>query len=69
MCQPHLHASLRKGWYGMIGTIVGAIAIVVLAGCFSQDRAPFLDGEDPCNLFGAGHGSLAGVSDAPCRRC
>ena len=30
VCQPHLGASLRKGWYRMIGTIVGGIAIVVL---------------------------------------
>ena len=30
MCQPHLGASLRKGWFRMIGTVVGAVAIVVL---------------------------------------
>ena len=30
VCQPRLGASLRKGWYRMIGTIVGAVAIVVL---------------------------------------
>jgi uncharacterized membrane protein YccC len=42
MCQPHLGASLRKGWYRMIGTVVGAVAIVVLTACFPQDRAPFL---------------------------
>ena len=23
VCQPHLGASLRKGWYRMIGTVVG----------------------------------------------
>jgi uncharacterized membrane protein YccC len=44
VCQPHLGASLRKGWYRMIGTVVGAIAIVVLTACFPQDRAPFLVG-------------------------
>jgi Fusaric acid resistance protein family len=44
MCQPHLGASLCKGWYRMIGTVVGAVAIVVLTACFPQDRAPFLSG-------------------------
>ena len=42
--QPHLGASLRKGWYRMIGTIVGGIAAVVLTACFPQDRAAFLAG-------------------------
>src|ERR1700686_4797084 len=42
VCQPHLGASLRKGWYRMIGTLVGAVAIVVLTACFPQARAPFL---------------------------
>src|SRR5690349_6894643 len=42
MCQPHLGASLRKGWFRLIGTLVGAIAIVVMTGCFPQDRATFL---------------------------
>jgi uncharacterized membrane protein YccC len=44
VCQPHLGASLRKGWYRMIGTLVGAVAIVVLTACFLQDRAAFLVG-------------------------
>jgi hypothetical protein len=44
VCQPHLGASLRKGWFRMIGTIVGAIFIVVLTACFPQDRALFLLG-------------------------
>ena len=39
VCQPHLGASLRKGWFRMIGTVVGAVAIVVLTACFPQDRA------------------------------
>src|SRR6516164_5249450 len=30
VCQPQLGASLRKGWYRMIGTVVGAVAIVIL---------------------------------------
>jgi Fusaric acid resistance protein family len=44
VCQPHLGASLRKGWYRMIGTVVGAVAIVVLTACFAQDRVAFLTG-------------------------
>jgi uncharacterized membrane protein YccC len=44
VCQPHLGASLRKGWFRMIGTVVGAVAIVVLSACFPQDRAFFLVG-------------------------
>src|SRR6266481_4498822 len=51
MCQPQLGASLRKGWYRMIGTVVGAVAIVLLTACFPQDRAPFLIG---LALWGAG---------------
>src|SRR3981189_2113498 len=39
--QPQLGASLRKGWYRMIGTVVGAVAIVVLTAWFPQARAPF----------------------------
>jgi Fusaric acid resistance protein family len=42
VCQPHLGASQRKGWYRMIGTLVGAVVIVVLTACFPQDRALFL---------------------------
>ncbi len=41
MCQPHLGASLRKGWYRLIGTVVGAVAIVVMTACFPQDRMGF----------------------------
>src|SRR6202047_5401103 len=44
VCQPHLGASLRRGWFRMIGTIVGGAAIVVLTKCFPQDRAGFLVG-------------------------
>src|SRR6516164_496312 len=44
VCQPHLGASLREGWFRLIGTIVGAFAIVVLTACFPQDRGPFLIG-------------------------
>src|ERR1700721_3837023 len=51
VCQPHLGASLRKGWFRMIGTVIGAVAVVVLTACFPQDRAPFLVG---LALWGAG---------------
>jgi len=44
VCQPHLGASLRKGWFRMIGTLVGAVAIVILTACFPQDRAAFMVG-------------------------
>jgi uncharacterized membrane protein YccC len=51
VCQPSLGASLRKGWYRMIGTLVGAAAVVVLTACFPQDRTLFLMG---LALWGAG---------------
>lgn len=41
VCQPQLGASLRKGWFRMIGTVIGAVAIVVLTACFPQDRIAF----------------------------
>jgi uncharacterized membrane protein YccC len=44
VCQPVLGASLRKGWFRLIGTVVGAIAAVVLSACFPQSRAGFLLG-------------------------
>src|SRR5215831_14612897 len=31
VCQPQLGASLRKGWFRMVGTVTGAIAAVVLS--------------------------------------
>src|SRR5262249_48741658 len=42
VCQPQLGASLRKGWFRMIGTVVGAIMIVVLTALFPQDRIAYL---------------------------
>jgi uncharacterized membrane protein YccC len=51
VCQPHLGASLRKGWFRMIGTVVGALAIVLLTAAFPQERGPFLIG---LALWGAG---------------
>ena len=44
VCQPLLGVSLRKVWFNMIGTVVGAVAIVVLTACFPQNRAGFLIG-------------------------
>jgi hypothetical protein len=41
-CLPVLGASLRKGWFLMIGTVVGATMIVVLTALFPQDRIAFL---------------------------
>ncbi|HTZ37276.1 MAG TPA: FUSC family protein, partial [Stellaceae bacterium] len=42
VCQPQLGASLRKGWFRMIGTLIGATMSVVLVACFPQDRVLFL---------------------------
>jgi uncharacterized membrane protein YccC len=44
VCQPQLGASLRKGWFRMIGTLVGAVVSVVLVACFPQNRVLFLGG-------------------------
>jgi uncharacterized membrane protein YccC len=42
VCQPHIGASLRKGWFRVIGTVVGAVFILILTACFPQQRAGFL---------------------------
>jgi uncharacterized membrane protein YccC len=42
VCYPQLGASLRKGWFRMIGTVIGATMIVVLTALFPQDRIAFL---------------------------
>ena len=44
VCQPHLGASMRKGWFRMIGTLVGAVVIVLMTAAFPQDRFGFLLG-------------------------
>jgi uncharacterized membrane protein YccC len=44
VCQPQLGASLRKGWFRMIGTVIGAAMSVVLVASFPQDRILFLGG-------------------------
>lgn len=41
VCQPSLGASLRKASFRMVGTIVGAVGIVVLTGLFPQSRLVF----------------------------
>ncbi len=56
VCQPSLGASLRKGWYRMVGTVIGAVAIVVLTACFPQQRVGFLIG---LALWGAACGLVA----------
>jgi uncharacterized membrane protein YccC len=42
VCQPNLGASLRKGGFRMIGTLIGAVAIVVMTAAFPQSRVGFL---------------------------
>jgi uncharacterized membrane protein YccC len=42
VCQPQLGASLRKSWFRIIGTAVGATVIVVLTAFFPQDRIAYL---------------------------
>lgn len=42
VCQPQLGASLRKGWFRILGTLIGAVVSVVLIACFPQDRVLFL---------------------------
>jgi len=44
VCQPVLGASLRKGWFRLAGTVIGAIAAILLSACFPQNRACFLLG-------------------------
>ena len=44
VCQPSLGASMRKGHFRVIGTIAGAVAIVVLMALFPQDRIGLLAG-------------------------
>lgn len=41
-CLPQLGAGLRKGWFRALGTLVGAVMSLVLAGLFAQDRILFL---------------------------
>jgi len=38
VCQPQLGASLRKVWFRNVGTLIGAVTIVVLTAVLPQDR-------------------------------
>ncbi|MET1029030.1 MAG: FUSC family protein [Dongiaceae bacterium] len=44
VCQPSLGASLRKGQFRAIGTIIGVVMIVLLTSAFPQSRFGFLGG-------------------------
>jgi uncharacterized membrane protein YccC len=44
VCQPVLGASLRKSAFRMIGTVIGAIGVVIIAALVRQDRVGFLAG-------------------------
>jgi uncharacterized membrane protein YccC len=44
VCQPQLGASLRKGWFRMIGTLIGAAMSVMFVAIFPEDRVLFLAG-------------------------
>ena len=41
VCQAHLGASLRKGWFRMVGTLVGAAAVVALTNGFRRTAGRF----------------------------
>jgi uncharacterized membrane protein YccC len=58
VCQPSLGASLRRGSARMVGTAIGAVAIVVLTGFFPQSRSGFLLG---LALWGAACGFFATI--------
>jgi uncharacterized membrane protein YccC len=42
VCQPSLGASLRKANFRLIGTVLGAVAVVFISAAFPQDRLGFL---------------------------
>ena len=42
VCQPAVGASVRKGWYRMLGTVIGALAAIALSALFPQSPAAFL---------------------------
>ncbi|MGY3586671.1 putative membrane protein YccC [Bradyrhizobium sp. USDA 4341] len=58
VAQPSLGASLRKGRFRMVGTVLGAVAIVILTACFPQSRAGFLLG---LAFWGAACGFVATI--------
>jgi uncharacterized membrane protein YccC len=57
-CQPQLGASLRKASFRLLGTVVGAVAIVLLTAAFAQDRVGFLVG---LALWGAACGFVGSL--------
>lgn len=42
VCQPSLGASLRKANFRLVGTVIGAVVVVLLMAAFPQSRAGFL---------------------------
>jgi uncharacterized membrane protein YccC len=58
VCQPSLGASLRKSSFRMVGTVIGAVAIVILTACFPQSRTGFLTG---LAVWGAACGLMATI--------
>ena len=63
VCQPTLGASLRKSWFRLVGTIIGAIAIVVLTAWFPQNRALFFVSLAP---WGGACAFVSTVLRSPC---
>src|SRR5258706_13921352 len=41
VCQPQLGASLRKGWFPLMGTAIGAPTIVGMTAWLPEDPTPF----------------------------
>ena len=58
VAQPTLGVSLRKGWFRMVGTVIGAMAVVALTALFVQSRVGFLLG---LALWGATCAVMASV--------
>ena len=58
VCQPSLGASLRKASFRVIGTLIGAVAIIVLTVSFPQSRVGFLLG---LAIWGALCGLVASI--------
>ena len=56
VCQPEVGAALRRGWFRMIGTVGGAIAIAAITIAFPQSRSGFFI---TLALWGAGSAMLA----------
>jgi len=48
VCQPQLGASLRKGWYRLIGTVIGAVMIVVVTALFRRLPSKLMPGPSGC---------------------